>query len=201
MRFLRKQPFPPLSSNLTAALTGHGGAVNAVRFSPGGRLLASAGRDWRVILWDLADPAHPAQRAALTHPRPDPRERPSIWRAGMIGRSPRLDPGVKAVGFSPDGRLLATGAAAKDSAIMWDVTDPEHPARTAAICPQGRDWAAKMAESQRPAVNAVAFSPDGRLLATGLSPDPAGPPAAAGAPGSHRSGWRPAARRHGTEAW
>ena len=274
MRFLRQQPPPSPSSSLTATLTGHGGAVNAVGFSPDGRLLASAGSDWRVILWDVADPAHPAQRATLTHPRPDPRERPSIWRDGMIGRSPRFDPGVKAVGFSPDGRLLAsgssgrtvllwdvadpahpdvratlahprpdrytsfvaildgginavgfspdarllvcscdktvilwdiadparpvrraalahhdrptrtgavkavrfspdgrllaTGASGKDSAIVWDVTDPEHPARTAAIRPQGRDWAAKMAESQHPRVNAVAFSPDGRLLATGL---------------------------------
>lgn len=89
MRFLRQQP--PPSSSLTATLTGHSGAVNAVGFSPDGRLLASAG-GWRVILWDVADPARPAQRAALAHPRPDPRERPSIWRAGMIGRSPRFDP-------------------------------------------------------------------------------------------------------------
>jgi len=97
VRFLRHQPPPPPSS-LTATLTGHGGAVNAARFGPDGRLLASAGSGWRVILWDVAD--------------------------------------------------------------------PKHPARIANVRPQGRDWAAKMAEFQRPTVNAVVFSPDGRLLAT-----------------------------------
>ena len=56
------------------------------------------------------------------------------------------------VGFSPDGRLLATGSARK-TVILWDVTDPAHPARAGAFTDRG-------------AVRAVGFSPGGRLLAT-----------------------------------
>ena len=59
---------------------------------------------------------------------------------------------VHGLGFSPDGRLLATGSARK-TVILWDVTDPAHPARAGAFTDRG-------------AVRAVGFSPGGRLLAT-----------------------------------
>src|ERR1035437_8206609 len=101
MPFLRRRP--PPSPSLTATLTGHGRAVNAAGFSPDGRLLASGCADWTVILWDVTDPARPAQRAALTHPPPGPRPR---WGAEPMYK---WDAGVNAVGFSPDGRLLACG--------------------------------------------------------------------------------------------
>ena len=68
--------------------------------------------------------------------------------AALLGHSRA----VHGVGFSPDGRLLATGSADK-TAILWDVTDPAHPARAGAFTDRG-------------AVRAVGFSPGGRLLAT-----------------------------------
>jgi WD40 repeat protein len=50
-------------------------------------LLATGGLDATTLLWDLTDPARPVCRSILTHPA-----------------------AVRAVGFSPDARLIATGA-------------------------------------------------------------------------------------------
>ncbi|MGF7236743.1 MAG: hypothetical protein ACQSGP_17540 [Frankia sp.] len=63
------------------------GAVSVVGFSPNGRLLAVVGQDGNVILWNVADPNHPARIATLT---------------GNSGK-------VNSLAFSPDGHTLAIG--------------------------------------------------------------------------------------------
>jgi len=122
------------------------GGVRAVGFSPDGRLLASGSADRTVVLWDVTDPAHPDQRAML---------------AGASG-SRRAGLRSGAMGFSPDGRLLACGAGGK-MVVLWDVTDPAHPHQRAVLAHRyGLYLTAR--------VQAVGFSPDGRLLATGAGP-------------------------------
>ncbi|SPL95816.1 High-affnity carbon uptake protein Hat/HatR [[Actinomadura] parvosata subsp. kistnae] len=129
-------------------LTGHTQPVNALAFSPDGKLLASCSGDsivlaagdapdYSVRLWD------PATRQPIGNPL--------ISQTG----------GVNAVAFSPDGKFLAVGSAAIGSSTYNDqgqvqLWDP------AARQPVGDPLVGQMGE-----VNAVAFSPDGKLLAVG----------------------------------
>jgi WD40 repeat protein len=121
-------------------LTG-GAFVNSVAFSPDGRTLAAGTTDGAVLLWDVTDPARPAAPA-----RP------------LSGQD-----GVGPVAFSPNGRILASGSdgsgAGQGPAIgniqLWDVTEPARPAALGpAITASGE-------------VSSLAFSPDGRTLASG----------------------------------
>jgi WD40 repeat protein len=129
-------------------LTGHTNGVKAVVFSSDGRLLASASYDNTVRLWNPAtgQPVGP----------------PLTGHTGTVT-------GMDAVAFSPDGRLLASGG--HDGMRLWDPATG-HPVGPSFAGHTGRrlELAAGLAgvPSLSPSkwVLAVAFSPDGRLLAS-----------------------------------
>lgn len=75
-----------------------------VSFSSDGRLVLTVSGDSALRLWDLTNPAHPAQ---LGH-----------FRGGVN------------VSLSPDGRTIAS---LQDSVVLWDVTDPVHPRKAATL--------------------------------------------------------------------
>jgi WD40 repeat protein len=138
--------------------------TRAAAFGDG--VVATLGHD--ITLWNLSDPAHPEATAL----------RSRMWSGMALSRDGTLlaamardgvgwlwnvtDPRapkvlgkiatgqVKAVAFSPDGRLLVT--ASGSTTRLWDVSDPRRPEEIAA-------W------QHNRTVAAVTFSPDGGAFA------------------------------------
>jgi WD40 repeat protein len=102
-------------------------------FSPNGRLLITGDTE-TSYLWDVSDPKHPVRRADSL---------------------PALIVLVSA--FSPDSRTLAVANLYDDKTTLWNVTNPKHPTQRPKTLPVDAFTN----------VTGLAFSPDGRTLATG----------------------------------
>ena len=122
-------------------------------FSPDGKLLAVAGDEGSIRIWDMTSPAHPVERPALSGPRGGvgilaisrrgllavggADNRILLWdiRGQYAAQPAAVLAGPRgpahALAFSPDGRLLA--AAGTDHSVrLWNVTNPAQPAAPAA---------------------------------------------------------------------
>ena len=167
------RPFPSKQGTLaTSENSGlsHVDTVHSVAFSPNGRLLATAGEDKNVNLWETQG-----------------------WRNARTFA--RHTDAINTVAFSPDGEWLASGGVDK-TIFIWDVPKGDHPRRWDAkqtvsllafssdgsrLASGGGDdgkvtvWDFKggrrlfsfVAVADYGSVDGLAFSPDGKRLVTG----------------------------------
>lgn len=124
---------------MTTLSDGDGARLWALAFSPDNQILATARYD-RIFLWDMASAARPRLLRTLDAPVTSPAG------DGNIPISPQD------LAFSPAGGILAS-ATGTDQVTLWNVTDPVHAYRLAAIDGLG-DF-----------IQAFTFSPRGNLLA------------------------------------
>jgi WD40 repeat protein len=122
--------------------------VPATNYSPSG----PERHDSMVILWDLTNPRRPRLTATLTQRGGDRNLPRHIMRRHEATTYTGHAATARAVAFSPDGHLLATGSD-DGTAILWDLTNPSQPRPTTLVHPGH--------------VRTLAFTPDGRQLVTG----------------------------------
>ena len=164
------------------------GLVYSVALSPDGRTLATGGSATAagsVRMWDVANPAQPKALgqplpasptgiitqvsfspdgrtlAATGSPRGSFVNWTQLWNVADLARPrplglplPGAGIGFHSAAFSPDSRILAIPALDQSSVALWDIGNPGHPNPIGLVTPNIGF------------VYSVAFSPDGRTLAT-----------------------------------
>jgi WD40 repeat protein len=151
-----------------AALTGHRYEVAGVAFSPDGATLASAGHEGSLRFWDVAGRRERAVVPGHTFKTGKTREEARVIdgetvvvSVGILNESREAEVPFYCLAYSPDGRTIATG----DRAMLETGGVSLRDAGT------GQERATFQQFSGGPRspvndVNALAYSPDGRRLAS-----------------------------------
>ncbi|HEU0086522.1 MAG TPA: TIR domain-containing protein [Pseudonocardiaceae bacterium] len=154
------------------------GPVFAVAYAPDRDILATGSSAGAVTLWDLSDPARPRpfgppltghtgavdatafSQDGKTLAIGGVDRTVSLWEVSNPAQPRQLAAPLTgssgSLVFAPDGTTLAAAGGAAAAVILWDLTDRAHPRRLEPPLTGHRNDA-----------SAIAFSPDGRTLATG----------------------------------
>ncbi|XP_042283237.1 chromatin assembly factor 1 subunit B [Thunnus maccoyii] len=98
-------------------LARHTKAVNVVRFSPNGELLASGGDDAAILLWKLNDSKEPEQTPVFQEDE-DAQLNKESWSVVKTLRGHIED--VYDISWTRDGNFMVSGSV-DNTAIMWDI--------------------------------------------------------------------------------
>lgn len=149
--------FRSADRDLVAVLKGHRGPVSCVCWARAGSAIATAGDDYTVRLW--------SRDRALAHHRD-----PATARAPCVATLEGHSGLVKSCGFTPDGRVLFSGA--RDRTVRaWPLELLRRP-DASAEADDGGEGAYRVSagsvtlQSHLDWVNCVCVSPDGKTLAS-----------------------------------
>uniref|UniRef100_H3D8V4 Chromatin assembly factor 1 subunit B n=1 Tax=Tetraodon nigroviridis TaxID=99883 RepID=H3D8V4_TETNG len=132
-------------------LARHTKAVNVVRFSPNGELLASGGDDAVILLWKLND-SKECEQTPVFQEDEDARLNKESWSVFKTLRGHIED--VYDICWTRDGNFMVSGSV-DNTAVMWDITKVAHLGQKLCILNDHKSY-----------VQGVTWDPLGQYVAT-----------------------------------